>query len=78
MPESIEKIILRFSARGMDVLSKYLPMNFCEQAAVALLKCRRGVVYILTGFYVKGACETDGPPGSFFLSRALSRLGFCL
>ena len=76
MPEAIEKIILRFSGRGMEILSKYLPQNFCEQAAVALLNCRRGIVYILTGFYVNGTCETDGPPGSFFLSRALSSLGF--
>jgi hypothetical protein len=60
----------------MDILLKYLPQNFCEQAASALLNCRRGIVYILTGFYVNGTCETDGPPGSFFLSRALSRLGF--
>jgi hypothetical protein len=76
MSDTIEKIILRFSGRGMDILSKYLPRNFCEQAADALLNCRRGTVYILTGFYVNGTGETDGPPGSFFLSRALSRLGF--
>jgi len=76
MFETIEKIILRFSGRGMDILSKHLPRDFCEQAAVELLKRRRGIVYILTGFYVKGIGETDGPPGSFFLSRALSRLGF--
>lgn len=76
MSDTIEKIILRFSGRGMDILSEYLPPDFCKQAAVALLNCRRGVVYILTGFYVNGTGETDGPPGSFFLSRALSRLGF--
>jgi hypothetical protein len=76
MPETIERIILRFSGRGMDILSKHLPLDFCEKAAAALLNCRRGIVYILTGFYVNGTGETDGPPGSFFLSRALSRVGF--
>jgi len=76
MSDTIEKITLRFSGRGMDILSKYLPRDFCKQAAVALLNCPRGTVYILTGFYVNGTGETDGPPGSFFLSRALSRLGF--
>lgn len=76
MLETIEKIILRFSGRGMDILSQHLPRDFCEQAAVALLNCRRGTVYILTGFYVNGIGETDGPPGAYFLSKALSMLGF--
>lgn len=76
MSETVEKVILRFSGRGMDILSEHLPPDFCEQAAVALLNRPRGIVYILTGFYVNGIGETDGPPGAFFLSRALTRLGF--
>ena len=72
----IEQIILTKSKRGMNILAKHLPNDFCRQAVNALIECERGIVFILTGFYVKGAGETDGPPGAFFLARSLMLLGF--
>ena len=74
--KSIEEIILwQGEKRGMDILSKRIP-NFCQQAAKAILECERGVIFLLTGFYVNGVAETDGPPGAYFMARSLKVLGF--
>ena len=71
-----ESIILSHSARGMDVLSRYLPPDFLTRCAKNILGLPRGNVLIATGFYVKGRAETDGPPGAYALSYALAELGF--
>jgi len=72
----IESIILQHSARGMDVLKEYLPTSFCTNAAKEILSWEKGTVLLTTGFYVGGACETDGPPGTLFVCKALKNCGF--
>ena len=74
--QSIEDIILLHSQRGMNLLREYCPKDFCRRAAQCILDVPRGYVLLTTGFYVAGAGETDGPPGTMFLARALKRLGF--
>lgn len=76
MLQTIEDIILLHSQRGMEVLRKHCPPDFCREAAQCILDAPRGTVLLTTGFYVAGAGETDGPPGAMFLARALKRLGF--
>ncbi|MEE8442559.1 MAG: DUF4392 domain-containing protein [Dehalococcoidia bacterium] len=73
---AIEDIILDRDKRGVSALRTHLPENFCEQAARLILD-NPGRVLILTGFYIMaaGAPETDGPPGAYFLGRALQALG---
>lgn len=73
---SIEDIILTHSTRNIEKLRPYLPADYCRRAAAALFGVERGHVLIVTGFYVAGFAETDGPPGAFFLARALNALGF--
>lgn len=73
---SIEDIVLRYSGRGMTLLQKYLGTDYCRHAAQRLLSLKRGNVLLTTGFYVSGAAETDGPPGTLCLAMALSKLGF--
>lgn len=73
---SIEDIVLRYSGRGMTILQKYLKTGYCRHAAQKLLSLERGNVLLTTGFYVSGAAETDGPPGTLCLAMALSKLGF--
>ncbi len=80
-PVYIEDVILRHAGvRGMDRLRRYLPVDFCRAAASAILNLRGEVTspsaLIVTGFYVNGAAETDGPPGAFFLYQTLKTLGF--
>jgi hypothetical protein len=60
----------------MDILKKFLPEGFCCDAAEAILALPRGTVLLTTGFYVAGYAETDGPMGTFFLAKALNKLGF--
>ena len=74
---SIEDIILRYSRRGMPVLRQYFSGSPCRMAAEEILGWKRGTVLLTTGFYVAGFAETDGPPGTLALSRALKKLGFC-
>ena len=73
---NIESIILQNSARGMDVLKDHLSETFCSDAAKAILGWDRGTVLVTTGFYVAGHAETDGPPGTLFVCRALEKCGF--
>lgn len=73
----VEDLILRHPCRGMDVLRPYLPEDFCREAAELILSWPRGeTVLLTTGFYVAGHAETDGPPGTLLLAKALRTLGF--
>ncbi|GAK57044.1 hypothetical protein U27_04008 [Candidatus Vecturithrix granuli] len=70
----IEDILLYYSdQRNIHKLRTYLPHNFCEQAADAVLK-HVGKVLITTGFWVAGTCETDGPIGAIVLADVLTEL----
>lgn len=71
-----EKIVLRYSKRGMDQLEKYMIPGYCRRAAEKLLHTRRGTVLVTTGFYVGGYAETDGPLGTVAVALALEKLGF--
>lgn len=71
-----DEIILQHSTRGMDILYKEHPNTYCLNAAKALFALERGTVFLYTGFYVGGYAETDGPIGTYFLSKALKKLGF--
>lgn len=74
--ETIEDIILKYSRRGMHKLRRYLPENYCEEAAKEILSWPRENVLLTTGFYVAGHAETDGPAGTVVLANALKSLGF--
>lgn len=74
--DTVESIALRHSGRGMTALRPSLPADYCLRAAKALLSRRRGTVLLTTGFCVGGAAETDGPPGTLCLAKALRPLGF--
>ena len=72
----LEELILGDPRRGMDRLADLLPPDFCAQAGAYVLRWPRGRVLLVTGFYVDGQGETDGPPGTRLLFDALARLGF--
>ena len=74
---AIEEIILDHDRRGISALREYLPADFCRDAATLILEHPGGVL-ICSGFYIlaAGAPETDGPPGAYFLGRALRQLGY--
>ena len=73
----VEDLILRHPCRGMDILRPCLPADFCREAAELILSWPRGeTVLLTTGFYVAGHAETDGPPGTLLLAKALKSLGF--
>ena len=72
----LEELILRESRRGMDRIADLLPPDFCTQAGEFVLSWPRGRVLLVTGFYVNGRGETDGPPGTKLVYDALLRLGF--
>ena len=71
---TIEDIILSGDTRGVSRLRRRLPPDFCRQAAQYVIESESPVL-ILTGFYVKGSWETDGPPGAVAIGRALEALG---
>ena len=77
---TIEDIILQGfgkPSRGMERLRPHLPPDYCRRTAAALLGAERGNALLTTGCYVAGFAETDGPPGTLFLAKALNQLGFC-
>ena len=74
--EEIENIIMSHSNRGMPILRKHLPPNYCKEAAEYILSWEKGVIFIATGFYVAGHAETDGPPGALTLCLILKKLGY--
>ncbi|MCZ6614539.1 MAG: DUF4392 domain-containing protein [Chloroflexi bacterium] len=73
---AIEDIILDRDRRGISTLRAHLPTDFCRDAATLILEHPEKAL-ICSGFYILtvGAPETDGPPGAYFLGRALKRLG---
>ena len=78
---SIEDIILNPDRRGISALRKFLPPDYCNQAARYVLDSRKndgGTALITTGFYILTGkiAETDGPPGAIALGNALQKLGF--
>ena len=74
--KTIEDIILQHSRRGMDLLRRELPPDFCRRAAREIWSWPRGTVLLATGFYVAGHAETDGPAGTLVLACALETIGF--
>lgn len=72
----IEDILLRHSARGMNILQQYLAPDYCRRVAAHILKLERGSILLTTGFYVAGHAETDGPLGTVSVAQALKNLGF--
>lgn len=76
MEGRIEKVLLSHSGRGMDILRKHLREDYCREAAAKLLERPKGTVLLTTGFYVNGAAETDGPPGTMVLAKALEKIGY--
>ena len=74
--EAIEEIILRHPQRGMDKLAYYMRPGFCREAAEKIYALERGTVLLLTGFYVHGSAETDGPAGTWAVAGALKALSF--
>lgn len=71
-----EEVVLRYGTRGMNLLRHALPDSFYRRAAEKITALPRGNVLILTGFYVAGHPETDGPTGAYFLAKAFEKLGF--
>lgn len=72
----IEDIILRYSARGMNILRERLPDDYCSQSARALLSLPRGNIVLTTGFCVGGHPETDGPAGVIAVAWAMRKIGY--
>ncbi len=71
---TIEQEVLADDRRGVSELLPHLPTDFVARAAARVLRSA-GPVLIVTGFYVGGAPETDGPPGAIAIGNALERLG---
>lgn len=71
-----EDIILTDSSRGMDEAAKFLPDNFCSCAARDMLQLEKGTIFLITGFWVNGKGETDGPAGAYVIYQALEKLGY--
>lgn len=74
--KNIDEIVLQHSTRGMDVLQKLHPIQHTKVATEAFLKLKKGTVFLYTGFFVGGHAETDGPIGTYYLARALNKLGY--
>ncbi len=71
---TLEDILLQYDRRGISALRTHLPAdNYLQTAEFALQRAAR--VLIVTGFYVNGTAETDGPPGALALAGGFSRLG---
>lgn len=66
----IEKIILGNDVRGIARLQPHLPVGFCKRAADLIISNRPRAM-LVTGYYVNGEAETDGPSGTVALADAL-------
>jgi hypothetical protein len=73
----IDEIVLLNDKRGISQLKDYVESNSYRKAAEFALG-NLGTVFITTGFFVKGFIETDGPPGTIVLARALKDIGFAV
>jgi hypothetical protein len=71
----IEEIVLANDRRGISGLRHHLPQDNYQETARFVLE-QIGPAMLVTGFYVNGTAETDGPPGTVVLARALRDLGF--
>lgn len=71
-----EDIILTDSSRGMDKAAKFLPDNYCSYAARDILQLQKGTIFLITGFWVNGTGETDGPAGTYVIYKSLEKLGY--
>ncbi len=74
--KTIDEIILNHSTRGMDKLQERYRVEHCKKAVEKFVTLQKGVVFLYTGFYVKGYAETDGPLGTYFLALALRKSGY--
>jgi len=74
--KTVDEVILEYSDRGMDILQKLHPKEHCKEAVSHFVKLDKGTVFLYTGFWVAGYCETDGPVGTYFLAKALNLLGY--
>jgi len=74
--KSVDEVILQHSDRGMDILQKEHPKEHCKDAVNHFVTLKKGTVFLYTGFWVGGFAETDGPLGTYFLARALEKLGY--
>ena len=71
----IEKIILSDDVRGIARLTPHMPPDFCKRAA-DLIVSNRPRAMLVTGFYVNGGPETDGPTGAVAIADALLLMNF--
>ncbi len=84
----LEDIILDIGKRtGISGVRRHMSDTFVEDAARFILLDNPKHAFIITGFYIPqpyqldplpetGATETDGPPGAYFLGKALKKLGW--
>ena len=75
MAGEIESVITQADLRGISRLVPYLPPEYCRLTAEMVIASRPRAM-LVTGFYVNGAPETDGPPGAVALADALIAMGF--
>jgi len=74
MPANSSEIVTFRNDRGMEDLLHLLGDNPCRLAAKRILEDPKEVI-LCTGFPVNGHPETDGPPGTVALAKALKELG---
>ncbi len=74
--KNIYGIILKYSDRGIEKLRDFDKDDYYVKACRSIKDSKKGTVFLYTGFYVNGYAETDGPVGTYFLAKALKRLGF--
>lgn len=72
--QTIEDILVARNPRGMQTLQAALEPGYCLRAA-RLLRDKRGIVLIGTGFPVVKTFETDGPVGAIALYETLEKIG---
>ncbi len=73
----IEDIIMTDGdVRRMDQCRVNLSDNYVENAVAELLTCPKKTVFLVTGFYVKGHGEMDGPLGTYMLAQVLRTIGY--
>lgn len=75
MAGEIEKLLLSNDVRGISRLAPHMPSDFCKRAT-DLIVGNRPRAMLVTGFYVNGEAETDGPPGAAALADALLMMNF--
>ncbi len=69
-----DSLVVIDDERGMQDLQARLPPAAAERAARAIFEAREPLL-LCTGFPVGGRPETDGPPGTIALARALKAIG---